>query len=421
VTSDGYEIYSDDAALQLSAIPIAGGASQSIVALGSKFWVTVVGKVVFAWSNVTGANVGSLTVWSSAMGAHAIASASFGILGTTSSDGSQILYVANVDPGGATGDVYVSGIDGSGATAILQGQQITGCFPQLGFAGSYLVVSHCDTPSGAGPSSTISSFRSPSWTRVDLATEAENTWSSNTANTIVLVSTGSGISVVPIGGGTGTMIDSQGFLGQLINGGATALYSTTSGPLRSSPTTAPSPMTLAPSIGGFYSVSPDQSKVLFYVNSTSSGTDIDLSATGTPGTSRALSTATDGAVNGDAFTADSTYALYSTSMDVCTGSSALSAFPVSGSAPMVLGHNVWGDWAATGATVVFNDNYVATGGLRFGRADIESVNLATGTTPTRVVSQADAVIDLTPAKDEMIYSWSVEPGALAGLYVTPIP
>jgi hypothetical protein len=421
VTSDGYEIYSDDAALQLNAVPIAGGASQSIVALGSKFWVTVVGQVVFAWSNVTGANVGSLTVWSSATGSHAVSSASFGILGTSASDGSQILYVANVDPNGVTGDVYVSGTDGSGATAILHGQQLSGCFPQLGFAGSYLVVSHCDTPRGAGPSSTISSFRSPSWTRVDLATGAENTWSSNTANTIVLVSGGSGISVVPIGGSTGTMIDSQGFLGQLINGGATALYSTTSGPLRSSPTTAASPMTLAPSIGGFYSVSPDQSKVLFYVNSTSSGTDIYLSATGAPGTSRALSTTTDGAVNGDAFTADSTYALYSTSMDVCTGSSALSAAPVSGSAPVVLGHDVWGDWAATGSRVVFNDNYVATGGLRFGRADIESVNLATGTTPTRVVSRADAVIDLTPAKDEMIYSWSVEPGALAGLYVTPIP
>jgi hypothetical protein len=38
-----------------------------------------------------------------------------------------------------------------------------------------------------------------------------------------------------------------------------------------------------------------------------------------------------------------------------------------------------------------------------------------------VVSQADAVVDLTPAKDQMIYSWSVEPGPLAGLYIIPVP
>jgi hypothetical protein len=128
-----------------------------------------------------------------------------------------------------------------------------------------------------------------------------------------------------------------------------------------------------------------------------------------------------GAVNGDAFTADSTYALYSTSNDVCTGASTFNAYPVNGSAPIVLGRSVWGDRSGTGAKVVFNDNYVATGGLRFGRADIESVDLAVGTTPTRVVSQADAVLDLSPAGDQMIYSWTVTPGPLAGIYVTPVP
>ena len=361
VTSDGYEIFSDDAALQLYAIPIGGGTRQSIVALGSKFWVTVVGQVVFAWSNVTAANVGALTIWSSAHGAHLISSASFGILGASSADGSQILYVSNVDAGGATGDVYLSDADGTGATALLQGQQLGGCFPQLGFAGAYAVASHCDVARGTGPSSTVSSFHSPSWTRTDLATGAENTWSADAAGTMVLVSAGNGVLVVPIGGGAGTMIDPEGFLAQLIAGGQTAVYSTTGGQLRSSPTTAPSPLTLATSFGGFYSVSPDQTRVLYYVNSTSSGTDVYLASTLSAGTSRALSTATTGTVNGDAFTADSTYALYSSGQDVCTGASAFSAYSVSGTAPVALGHNVWGDWGATGSKVIFNDNYVATG------------------------------------------------------------
>jgi hypothetical protein len=238
---------------------------------------------------------------------------------------------------------------------------------------------------------------------------------------MLLVSTSGGIFVVPIAGGAPKPIDAQGFLGQLLSGGKMALYSTTSGLLRSSSTASPSPTTLASSIGGFYSVSPDQSRVLYYTNSTSSGTDIYLSSTVTPGAAHALSTQPNVSVNGDAFTADSSYALYSTGQDTCTGATGFNAFSATGSAPISLGHDVWGDWSATGAKVVFDDNFVATGGLRFGRADLESVNLAAGSTPTRIVNQADAVIDLTPAKDQIVYSWSVIPGPLCGLYVTPVP
>ena len=421
VTSDGYEIYSDDAALELYGVPIAGGSSQNIVALGSKFWVTVVGPVVFAWSSVTGTNVGSLTIWSATQGSHLLSASSFGILGAASPDGTHVLYVSNVDTQGLTGDVYIAGTDGTGATSLLMGQQLTGCFPQLGFAGAYAIASHCDVARGDGPSSTITSFRSPSWTRVDLIGDATNAWSADTAATMVLVSTDNGVLSVPIGGGAGTTIDADGFMGQLIAGGETALYSTTSDALRRSPTSTPFPVTLAPSFGGFYAVSPDQTKVLYYVNSTPTGTDIYLSSTVTAGTPLALSSIANAAVNGDAFTTDSNYALYSTSSDTCTGSAAFNAVAVNGGASTLLGHDVWGYWSATGTSVVFNDNYAATGGLRFGRADVESVNLATGTTPTRVVSRADAVIDLTPARDQIIYSWSVEPGSLAGLYVAPIP
>jgi hypothetical protein len=421
VTSDGYEVYSDDAARQLYAIPIAGGAVQSIGALGSKFWVTVVGQVVFAWSNVSDADVGALTIWSSARGAHAVAPASFGILGAASSDGAQILYVANVDPLGLTGDVYVATTDGAGSTRLLAGQQLAGCFPQLGFAGSYVVVSHCDVPRGSGPSSTITSFRSPAWTRADLIGDAANSWSADTAATMVLASSAAGLLVIPIGGGAGTTIDAEGFMGQLIAGGQDAVYGTTSASLRFSSTTAPLPQTLAPSFGGFYAISPSQSTVLYYESSSAAGTDMYLASTITPGTPATISSVTSAAVNGDAFTADSSFALYSTSNDPCGGSGTFNAFSVARSASTLLGRNVWSDSSATGAKVIFNDNYVATGGLRFGRADIESVDLATGVAPTRLVSQADAVFDVTPSQDSIIYSWSLESGSLAGLYVVSVP
>jgi len=421
VTSDGYEIFSDDYALQLYAVPVAGGDVQTIGALGSQFWVTVVGQVVFAWSNVSAADVGALTIWSSAHGAHSIAPSSFGILGASSSDGSQVLYLANVDSQGQTGDVYVANSDGSGASSLLQGQQLTGCFPQLGFAGSYAIASHCDVARGTGPSATISSFQSPGWNRADLMTSAENTWSADAAGTIVLVSTNSGILVAPVGGGSATMIDSSGFLGQLISGGTRAIYGTTTGALRSSTISPPSPTTLAPAWGGFYGVSPSQSSVLYYRNQASTGTDIVLSSTLAPATPQVLSSGMNGVVNGAPFTADSTYALYSTGTDVCTGAAAFNAYPVSGGSPIQIGSNVWGDWSATGAKVIFNDNYVATGGLRYGRADIEVVDLASSTTATHVISQADAVIDVSPAGDEIIYSWTVQPGAQAGIYVVPVP
>jgi hypothetical protein len=423
VTSDGYEIFSDDFASQLYAVPVAGGASQNIAALGSKFWVVVVGQIVFAWSNVTAANVGALTIWSSAGGSHAIEPASYGILGSSSPDGSQVLYVGNVDSQGLTGDVFVARADGSGPTRLLQGQQLTGCFPQLGFAGSYAIATHCDVARGDGPSATISSFQSPGWTRADLATNAENVWSADTAGTIVLASSNSGVMVVPIGGGPSVTLDSSGYMGQLIQGGQLAVYSTTTGVLRRSLTAIPSPVTLGSGVGGFYGFSPSGNNVLYYQNQNQAtgATDLFLASTAAPGMQQTLSSAQTAAVNGDAFTADSAYALYATGNNVCTGAATFNASPVTGGAAIALGSSVWSNLSATAAKVVFTDNYVATGGLRYGRADIESVNLAAGATPTLVASQADANFDMTPARDQIIYSWSVQPGAMAGIYVTPVP
>ena len=252
-------------------------------------------------------------------------------------------------------------------------------------------------------------------------TGAQNVWSADTAGTIVLVSTTNGLLVAPIGGGGSTTIDSAGFMGQLISGGTMAVYSTTAGALRSSAIKSPSPTTLASAFGGFYGVSPSQGTVIYYQNQASTGTDVFLSSTVAPAKSQTLTSSMTGSVNGDAFTADSNYALYSTGNDVCTGAAAFNAFPVNGGSAMMLGTNVWGDWSATGSKVVFNDNFVATGGLRYGRADIESVNLANGATPTHVISQADAIIDMSPAGDQIIYSWTVQPGAQAGIYVVPVP
>ena len=217
------------------------------------------------------------------------------------------------------------------------------------------------------------------------------------------------------------MIDTSGFLGQLLNTGETAIYSTTSHALRRSAIVAPAPVTLVPVFGGFYGLSPNEASVLFFQDFGQTGAGVYLASAVVPSTPVALWTDQTGAVNGDGFTADSSYALYSTGIDPQSLIGTLNAVPVAGGAPRVLGPSAWSDMSATGAKVVFVDNYVATGGLRFGRGDIESVDLSQSAEPTTIVAGADAVMALSPAGDSIVYSWSVQAGPNAGIFITPVP
>src|ERR1700722_2605178 len=129
VTTDGYVIFSDDAALQLYAIQLTGGSAQSLGSLGTKYWVTVIGTTVFSWSNVTMSGAGALSTWSASSGLNSIAPASYGLLSAVSADGTQILYVDKLDATATTGDVSMAHVDGSGATTLLSGVHVAGCFP----------------------------------------------------------------------------------------------------------------------------------------------------------------------------------------------------------------------------------------------------------------------------------------------------
>jgi len=416
VTSDGYLIYSDDNALTLHALALAGGQPQDLGALGAKFWINVVGDVVFSWSNVTDQGVGALGVWSAKTGLHAISSASVGIDATASGD--RILYTDHVDANG-TGDVYLANVDGSAAVKLLSGMYVDPCFPQMGFAGTTAVVSFCPAapPQSGAPNATVSSFASPAFARVDLVTNAINYWS--TDGTHVLASLANGIVVAPIGGGNPMTLDANGFLGTFGDNGQAVFYSTHSNAFRRSPPTTPAPVTLVPSaFGGVWSFSPDQKWVLFFSNFGATGYDAYLASAATPSPVTTLWPTATGAVLGAAFTADSSHALFVTNIDPCVSSGTLHAFAVGGG-DTVLGHGVFADWAIGGARVLFSDAYAITGGLRFGRADIELVDLAQSPTPTKLVSRADAVFGLSPAADQLIYSWSVR-SAEAGIYVMPV-
>jgi hypothetical protein len=72
-------------------------------------------------------------------------------------------------------------------------------------------------------------------------------------------------------------------------------------------------------------------------------------------------------------------------------------------------------WGTSGTSkVVFNDNYSTW-------TDIEVVDTATAATPTKIVSQAHAAWLLAPGEGKVIYSYSAQLGAAAGLYVVAVP
>src|ERR1019366_3435154 len=196
---------------------------------------------------------------------------------------------------------------------------------------------------------------------------------------------------------------------------------TTSHALRRSAITAPAPVTLVPTFGGFYGLSPNEASVLFFQDFGPTGAGVYLASAVAPSTPVALWTAQTGAVNGDGFTTDSNSALYSTGIGPQSHIGTLNAVSVDGGTPRVLGASAWSDVSTTGAKVVFLDHYVATGGLRFGRADIESVDLSQAGAPTTIVAGADAVMALSPARDFIVYSWSARAGPNAGIFVTPVP
>ena len=420
VTSDGYVIYSDDAARSLHAIPITGGSVTDLGALGDKFWVVVSGKIVFVWSNVTGANVGALSTWSAATGVHAVASASLGLAASSSPD--HIVYVDHASASADKGDIYLAAVDGSGSKNLVTGAFLAGCAPELGFVGSYAMASHCDSAVGATPMATISSFTLDTATRADLATSAENYWASSGTSDVLVSKDGVGVDVVPVAGGSPTLIDASGFFGVLAAGGNVALYGTKSGELRRSPVVSPSPSTLISSgFGGFWAMSPDEQWTLYFSRIGGAGGDIYMASTMTPGTPVVLSSSQTGILRGDAFTANTSHVVYSTGFDPCTGSATLDAIAVGGGSPRALGNQSWMNRSIGGSKVVFTDGFVATTDSRFGRADVEYADLAQSDAPTRLVDRADAVIGISPAGDQLVYVWSARAGSLAGLYVTAIP
>jgi hypothetical protein len=423
VTSDGWAVYSEDDSLTLRAAPIGGGAPRDIVALSDSFAISVWFDEVFVWPSKNDAGVGPLTVWTSQSGAHAVSQASLAPWVAASADGHTILYVDQADASGQTGNVVGAASDGSGATVLVSAVgslQSSACSALMGFAGTYALVAHCD---GGASKATISSFALPSWQRADLATGAVDYWSTDPKGTMLLTGTAAGSVVVPMGGGTQTVIDPAGTGGTLISDGQSVIYGTSSDALRRSPVTEPKPTTLV--VGGFagmWALSPDEKWLLYYQNLDTQHfvSDLFLASTSTAGAATALSTAQNARIWGDAFTSDASHALYFTDIDPTSNVGTLHAMDLGGSkTQVVVGQNTAIGMAGLGGKVIYNDNYTWNGTR--GHADVRVVDLSGGAAPVLIVNQADSEISMSPGLDSVIYTWSLDDGPRAGLWVAPVP
>lgn len=433
VTTDGYVVYGD-AAKTMYAVSLAGGAPQTIGASISR--VRVSNKAVFAWGTVDANGFAPLTVWTAANGAKSLAlkslapstTASYAAwVAAASADGTWAMFT----DGGVGGvsdkaDVKIAKTDGTGVKTIFtqyvvyDGSILTSlndfCAPLMGWAGTRFVTSHC-TPSGTSVSFDASSVDPTVGTATTLGTNLGAYWTANDAGTqVALVTSAGSLRLLPIAGGLATVIDSGVASAQFTHDGTYLVYRTSANALKRSPTSVATPSTLISSgvVTVLTGVSPSDKHLLYSSSTTTGAYNVRLASTTAAGTGTSLYATAAAEIYGDAFTADSTHALYFQSVSADVGT--LVAHPVGGSA-ITLGTSAWIDLAATGGKVVWSDGYSSL----TGRATIRTRDMAglTGTIVT-IAANADANFFLSPAKDQVVYSLS---GGTAsdGVWATPIP
>jgi hypothetical protein len=420
--------------------------------------------VVLAWTGFSlFTGVGTLSMWTSAGGMHMLSMTSvpgnvqvtpFGtsltvdptqpaISAAVSPDSAYVLFLDNATPqGNGTADVFQAHTTTGAKASVVPGVSISFAYPSLGFAGgppseTFAVVA----ASSAGVEYGIHTFAVPSWApAVSVPATTTWRWSSNQAGTKLLafppaVDGGAGGAVVfPLApdAGTVTTIDPSGTFGVMTADGNDVVYGSITGGLMRSPTATPSPTALvaapASPVAGILGLSPSGGTVLFYemAGNTQGATDLYAASAVASGSADTLSGATTAALlfPGDAFTTDSSHAIFWTDYTPpnppfmngpTNGTLMAAATGGDAGAPVSLGTSSVIGWATSGAKLVFDDNLSATG-----TADLETVDLSAAAQPTKIVPQIGAYFFLSPAKDLVVYSWSVSP-TIAGVYAMKAP
>jgi hypothetical protein len=328
ITSDDFAFVADNTDRAFYAVPAAGGARQkvcdgigSIVALG--------GKALYCVTSTLGVP-GPLYVWTSAHGSVKVASADAlpanPSVKALSPDGTHVLFSANVTGAAGAGDVTVANADGTGtATTLVAGVSLT--TTHIGWAGTHAVVASSASPDAASGADVATFDSANAWTKASLATGAIGMASTAAASTVAVIASDGSLATYPVGGGAATPIDTAVTQVDMLADGLTLVYGTTAGALQRVAVTGGTPTTLVASgfvdkgivttPAGVLAVSPDGKMMLVGTNDGTNDQLALLSATkaATPtllvGSKITKPTTTfTSLVVGDAFTADSAFALF---------------------------------------------------------------------------------------------------------------
>lgn len=444
VTSDGQIILYDTSAKSLSAMSLASPGTPTMINAYDSTGLGVSGKVLYYFGGMSTATpaIDGLSVWTAAGGNVSLSSAAWDIDGSVaiSSDSNWIAYTKNATATKA--DIWVAGTDGSNAQALVTGARYdTYCNIELQFVGSALVVSSCAGGDGGPLQATITAYSGTGWgTTQTFSSAAFYGYSSDKAGTMLAFVTAGGQYVQALGTNTTpTLIDANGLGAAVFSPDDSTLYyiecsgasCTTSTPvtqLYKSSITTPAPTAVSSTtFEGNYGVSPDGNWIEAYKGANAAGTftDLYISSTAAGSTPVALVSTTTAAFFSDQWTIDGTQALFFGNV-VLSGQGYIGDFehapltaPIT---PATIAHNVWQGNATSGAKVLYNDNYVS-GGPLYGYADIESLDLgASGATPTKLVTAADANYFITADKSTILYSFSACPSlGTPGVYSLAAP
>ncbi len=446
VTSDNQVILYDTSAKALGAIPVTGGTATMIDAYDSS-GMGVVGKVLYYYHGGSTATpaIDALSIWTAAGGKQTLATAAYQLGGTIAVNTASTFIAYTTNATATHADIYVAGTDGSSPTPLVMGAEVdTYCQPDFAFVGDYLVVASCTGGDGGQDQATITAYSGTGWaTHTPLATSAFYGFSANKAGTMIAYASASGQYVIPVTGGTATLIDPLGAGGASFSPDGSTLYylqcSTAAlcgqglANLFRSPVTTPAPAQIATPFFGNYGVSPDGNWIEAFksYDAAQQFTDLYIVSTAAASTPVTLVGTTTAAFFSDQWTADGTQALY-------FGNVTLEKNPNNGPAsgyvgdfghakltapitPTTIAHDVWQGNATSAAKVLYNDNYVPEGPL-YGYADIEALDLSTTAAATKLVTAADANYYLTTDKSTILYSFSACPNlGTPGVYALPAP
>jgi hypothetical protein len=446
VTSDDFVIFLDgtsDTTTPLYALSTQpGSAPISLGSADNNNDVAVLGKVVLIGNSGSMQSIGSLSAWTSAAKSPTMLSAAaapFGSLAyAASADGSEVLFVDAVDLHGA-GTLTIAAPDGTGRKALVQDVDTTGnyCGLSLAFSGDQAVAAYClAQPDGGAPAggtvTTLAAFAGPSWSLRKLASGVglDTGLVVDTPQSRVIANGPAGTVAYPLDGGAATTLDPTGepgaffgLPGVLGNDGGSLFYTTNAQALdRAATTPPPSPTELvfAGSFADVFAVSPDQAWVVGGLFGMPGQSDLYLASALGPGPATTLTTDTTSGLLGPAFTADSSHALFFTSLDSVPAGT-LTVAPVGAgvtATPRTLGSSCPTVATTTGAKVIFACNLEATGYA----GDLFAADTSQAAAPTLLVSRAVASFFFNVEKTELYYTvWGGHPGELPGLWRMPVP